>query len=117
MHKLVCAGIATLLLAMVLALLAACRGTIQVTGAGDPQGPAAQEVTPTGAAKDSPPALDARALVQERCTQCHDLARIDQARKSPEQWQATVDRMIAHGARLSRAEEAAVVAYLTETHP
>lgn len=61
-------------------------------------------------------ALDGAALVAERCTVCHDTARIDRADKDQAGWTATVDRMIGNGAKLSAAEREAVIAYLVETH-
>jgi hypothetical protein len=65
----------------------------------------------------APSSLDGKTLVQERCTQCHDLARVEAARKTREEWQSTVDRMVSKGARLNQAEEEAVVQYLSETYP
>lgn len=57
-------------------------------------------------------ALDGNALIDERCTVCHSRERIDQAQKTPEEWAATVDRMIGNGAQLSPEERQAVIDYL-----
>jgi len=57
-------------------------------------------------------ALDGNALVNERCTVCHSRERIDQAQKTADEWAATVDRMIGHGAQLSAEERQAVIDYL-----
>jgi len=64
-------------------------------------------------AEDMSAALDGNALINERCTVCHTRDRIDQAQKTPEQWAATVDRMIGYGARLSPEERQAVLDYLS----
>jgi cytochrome c5 len=61
--------------------------------------------------------LDGKALVEERCTQCHGIGNITGAAKSAAGWQSTVDRMIGHGARLNNAEKTAVLKYLSETYP
>jgi len=57
--------------------------------------------------------LDGNALVAERCTVCHTRDRIDAASKDQAGWEATVDRMIGHGAQLNADERAAVIAYLS----
>lgn len=62
------------------------------------------------------PAIDAAALLQARCVDCHSLSRITEARYTQEQWQAVVTRMIQRGAVLNAEEEAALVAYLAETY-
>ena len=61
-------------------------------------------------------ALDAEALVNERCTQCHGIEKVTQAKKSQEQWQSTVTGMVAKGAKLNADEQIAVVTYLAETY-
>jgi mono/diheme cytochrome c family protein len=63
----------------------------------------------------APPAgasLDGATLVEQRCTACHDTARIENATKDETAWTATVDRMIGYGAVLSDEERAALIAYL-----
>lgn len=69
----------------------------------------------------SPPAatgqVDAAALIAERCTRCHTTERIDLAEHDRAGWQATVDRMVARGARLDEAEKAAVVDFLAQRRP
>ena len=62
------------------------------------------------------PEINAKALVEDRCTQCHGLSTITDAKKTPEQWEMTVSNMVQKGARLNDAEQAAVVAYLAETY-
>ncbi len=69
-------------------------------------------MTPTpGAAQ-----LDGAALVQERCTACHSIARIESAHKDEAGWTDTVDRMISYGAQLNDEEKAAVIAYLVANY-
>lgn len=58
-------------------------------------------------------ALDGAALVKDRCTSCHGAGRIDKAKKDLKGWEENVDRMIAKGAKLNKAERDAVVAYLS----
>jgi len=55
-------------------------------------------------------------LLEERCTRCHTLAPIEVARKSPEDWERTVYRMIGKGARLSDAEADRVIEYLNQRY-
>lgn len=74
---------------------------------------AKQEAAPAAA----PSALDGEALVQERCTQCHDLGRVESATKTRDEWKANVERMVALGAQLDEAEQEAAIGYLAEAHP
>ena len=64
----------------------------------------------------SEPEIDAQALVESRCTQCHDLERTTESKKTASQWESTVTRMVEKGARLDDAEQVALVAYLAETY-
>jgi mono/diheme cytochrome c family protein len=81
-------------------LLAACGTSDPQAGGQDPSG-----------------ALDGKALVEERCTQCHTLDRVTSAHKTKEEWTTTVERMVSNGANLDAEEQAAVIAYLAETYP
>ena len=49
------------------------------------------------------------------CTACHDLTRITSKRWTKEQWNDTVDKMAARGAKASDEEFEAIVTYLA-TH-
>jgi len=64
-----------------------------------------------------PGTLDGKAMVEERCTKCHDLGRVERAKKTEEEWKATVERMVGKGAELNQAEQELVIKYLAETHP
>lgn len=57
------------------------------------------------------------ALVNERCTQCHDLMRVNRVKttKDAAGWERTVDRMISkRDGLLNDAERAAVLEYLIQ---
>ncbi len=69
-----------------------------------------------GTATEEPAALDGNALVDERCTVCHDRERIDSRDEDEAGWTAIVDEMVEKGAQLSDEERAAVIAYLVEAH-
>jgi competence protein ComEA len=60
---------------------------------------------PDGAGKD---------LVMNVCTVCHEVTRITSKKKTKEEWNDTVDKMAARGARASDAEFETIVAYLTK---
>jgi len=64
----------------------------------------------------APVALDAKPLLEERCTSCHDLGRVERANKTNEEWKAMVERMVEKGAQLNQAEQEAVIQYLAETY-
>jgi hypothetical protein len=71
---------------------------------------------PTEAPTQEPIALDAEALLQERCTVCHTLDRVMRASKSHEEWERTVVRMIGHGAVLDDEEQSVIIDYLAQTY-
>ena len=65
----------------------------------------------------SPSALDGRALLQERCTSCHNLNSVEQAGKSEDQWRTTVERMISKGTILNAEEKEALIQFLAQAYP
>lgn len=69
----------------------------------------ASSPVPSPAATTSP---GGATLVQERCTACHPLSRVESARYSAAEWKTIVDTMIARGAQLTPEEETVVVSYL-----
>jgi cytochrome c5 len=94
-----------LLIALLASLLVACGG-------------ATEDPAPGGAGgQETPAALDGKALHEERCTKCHDLQRIEAAKKTADEWKATVERMVGKGAELNAEEQSAVIGYLAEAHP
>lgn len=61
--------------------------------------------------------LDGKTLVQDRCTVCHSLDRIQNAHKSADEWKTTVERMVGKGAGLNSDEQQVVIDYLAKTYP
>ena len=55
-------------------------------------------------------------MVQQRCTVCHSITRVESAHHSASQWQSIVDSMIRRGAQLTPEEETVVVNYLAATY-
>jgi len=80
---------------------------------------AACGLTLARAAADPPPATGpvdpGLALIQGRCTGCHDTGFILQSRRTPDAWRDIVAEMIGRGAELSESEAAQVQAYLEKT--
>jgi len=75
-----------------------------------------------GAADPAAAAGDGAALLQDKCGSCHAadasgaLSRIAGQRKSPEGWLMTIVRMrLVHGIAVENAEQAEMVAHLSET--
>ncbi len=112
-------------------VLVACGGSSSPAPAATAVAPAATAVAPAPtavpatvaptaisatAAPTAAPAIDAAALLQARCTDCHGLNKVTAARYTQEQWQQSVTRMVQKGARLNAEEQAALVAYLAETY-
>ena len=60
---------------------------------------------PDGAGKD---------LVMNVCMVCHELTRITSKKKTKEEWNDTVDKMAARGAKASDEEFDTIVNYLTK---
>ena len=98
---------------IVVVALAACN-----TGSSQPtQPPSATEVPPSATAlSPTASALDGEALLQARCTVCHTLDRVKQAKKTSDQWDQTVASMIGKGAKLTDDEKAVLVDYLAKTY-
>jgi cytochrome c5 len=77
------------------------------------EAPTATEVPPT----EAPAKLDGQALLQDRCTVCHGLGGVERAKKTEEEWKATVERMVGKGAELDEAEQELLIKYLAEMYP
>jgi nitrate/TMAO reductase-like tetraheme cytochrome c subunit len=58
----------------------------------------------------------AQELVEERCVACHALSVVETARKTPQEWEETVNRMIEKGARLDDQEAEEAIDYLSEAY-
>lgn len=67
-------------------------------------------------AAEKAPEINAKDLLEKRCSVCHPASRPKAAKKTPEQWEATVSRMMAKGAKLSADEKKALVEYLAKTY-
>ena len=94
---------ACMLLVMLIWILVACNdGTKPV-----PVNSASEAVTPV-----MEPAKNGAELLNERCSSCHGLNKIKQTKKTPSQWDQSVSRMIAKGARLTEAEKILLLDYL-----
>lgn len=103
-----------LMLGLVVAFIVAA-GVLAACAPAAPQAtepPKAQPTSPSGSA----PAGDGAALVNSRCSTCHNLDRVKQAKKTSAQWKETVTRMVGKGAKLNTDEQAAVADYLTKTY-
>ena len=85
----------------------ACSGPASVPTATPP--PAKPTTAPAQA-------LDGKALMNERCTVCHSTERIQAAKKSKAEWEATVSRMKGKGAKLNDAETTALLDFLAATY-
>jgi hypothetical protein len=95
-------GTVLFLLLMVL-LVSACGGTR------DPSAPGEEGV-------NAPTGLDGKVLLEERCTRCHDLGRVEKASMNRDGWQANVDRMVDKGANLTAEEQEVLIDYLAATY-
>lgn len=61
-------------------------------------------------------APDGASLLEERCSVCHPSSRPKSKQKTPEQWEATVNRMIGKGAKLTEEEKGALLDFLSKTY-
>jgi len=77
-------------------------------------------------AKNFPPAKKAVAplpegegkdLVMERCTGCHDLARVEDHSGTKSDWEGVVQYMISLGLAAKPEQDARIVAYLAKNFP
>ena len=68
-----------------------------------------QASSPTPGATSS---LSGATLVQERCTKCHPLTRVERSRYTAAQWKTIVNTMISKGAEVTPEEEPVILNYL-----
>jgi len=69
----------------------------------------------SGASSTTPAAtsnLDGATLLQERCSVCHPLSRVEASRHTAADWKLIVDMMISRGAQLTPEDKTVVVSYL-----
>jgi cytochrome c5 len=60
--------------------------------------------------------VDGAKLLEERCSVCHKTEIPKNARKSRAEWDKTVSRMMARGAKLSPEEKKILVRYLARVY-
>jgi len=53
-----------------------------------------------------------KAIVDNACSACHSIKRVNEANKNAAEWESTLDRMIKKGAKVKPEERAAVLQYL-----
>ena len=53
-----------------------------------------------------------KAIVDNACSKCHNTKRVESADKTAAQWEATLDRMIAKGAKVKPEDRENVLKYL-----
>jgi len=70
-------------------------------------------IAATGFTADGKKGPDGAELLEKRCSVCHQSSRPKAAKKTHEQWEATVTRMMGKGAKLDDAEKKALIDYLT----
>lgn len=90
--------------------------TIIVAGLLAACAPAAPQATVPPQAQPNTLAIDGAALLNDRCTACHNLDRVKNAKKTSAQWAETVTRMVGKGAKLNAVEQKALVDYLAKTY-
>lgn len=78
--------------------------------------PEPEEPTSIPEPTSEPVGSEGEVLLEERCTGCHSLDRVEAAEKPREEWAATVDRMVGYGAQLSEDERGILIDYLVETY-
>lgn len=61
--------------------------------------------------------LDGQALLQQRCTVCHDISGITRMHGNSQQWKGLVDQMVRRGAQLNTTEKQTLIDYLAQTYP
>lgn len=66
--------------------------------------------------KQEQPKAPGLALLDAKCSVCHGADRPKNAKKSKEQWEETVTRMIGKGAQISEAEKPVLIDYLVKNH-
>jgi len=62
------------------------------------------------------PALNGAKLLETRCSICHSSDKPKHAKKTLEEWEQIVTRMIGKGAKLTDAEKTVLVDYLAKTY-
>ncbi len=56
--------------------------------------------------------LAGKAIVDNACSKCHGIKKVESASKNASEWEATLNRMIKKGAKVAPEERDAVLKYL-----
>lgn len=65
-------------------------------------------------APDAGASGDGQALLETKCTMCHTLDRVDNAKKSRADWESTIARMEKNGLVISADEKSAIIDFLAQ---
>jgi len=106
MRKMITVSLISLWLVMMVVLVACNASSSQPT-----QAPPVATALPA-----EKPTLDGATLLDARCSVCHSADRAKQAKKTREQWDQTVTRMVGKGAQLTEAEKTVLLDYLAKTY-
>jgi cytochrome c5 len=106
MSKMRIVNLISLWLVMMVVLVACNAGSSQPT-----QAPPVATTLPA-----EKPAMDGATLLDTRCSTCHSTDRVKQAKKTRDQWDQTVTRMVGKGAQLTEAEKTVLLDYLAKTY-
>lgn len=91
-------------------------GTIIISGCTDNSPPPNIQPTTTGVAATMPDTstndVKMDSLVREKLQGCHSIDRVLTAKKTPEEWNTTLDRMISYGAKISPEEKTQIIDWL-----
>jgi mono/diheme cytochrome c family protein len=90
-----------------LLLAALLAGTAVAQTAGTPPAP-----TVAAAAQPNSKADADFALVQAHCSACHAVEQVTAARKTPDEWNETMDRMVDHGMQISPEDNKRITDFL-----
>ncbi len=60
--------------------------------------------------------INVEELTNQRCSECHTMARVRNAAKTPEEWADTVKRMQSKGMKITDEEFDLIVAFLAENY-
>jgi hypothetical protein len=93
-----------------IALLCLSTGILTVAGTPTSVG-AAEQGQPN---KDLLPDAPGKAVVSQKCTQCHDAARFALRRRSEDEWDQVITQMQSNGLSLTDEEYSTVLNYLSK---
>ncbi len=67
----------------------------------------------SGCSSIGPDKTGAKKIIRRRCTGCHSTRRIFKKRRTRDEWEKVIDRMIRHGAELKPDEKQRIIELLT----